>query len=131
VTYINDTTHPLRLSIKRNVFHHRQRVVLVPTEMTGKRETASVIRSVYHVVHVALWAVGVAMVTYLLLHLPEMRDGMARAEARRIQEILHENSHYCEKWGMRAGTHEHVICMMDLHDIREKIEREMSDLNSF
>jgi hypothetical protein len=104
---------------------------MVSIETRGKRETASVIRRVYRVVHAAFWAVGVAMVTYLLLHIPEMRDAMARAEARRIQEILHENSHYCEKWGMRAGTHEHVICMMDLHDIREKIEREMSELNSF
>jgi hypothetical protein len=99
--------------------------------MARKRETASVIQRGYQVVHAALWAVGVAMAAYLLLQIPEMRNFVVAAEGKRTQEVLNENSRYCERWGMRARSHEHVICMMDLHDIREKIERQIADLNSF
>jgi hypothetical protein len=103
----------------------------VGSKMPKKCKTASVIRRGYHVVHAAFWAVGVAMAAYLLLQLPQMRDSVTAAEAKRTQDVLNENNRYCEKWGMRARTHEHVICMMDLHDIREKIEREVAGLNPF
>jgi hypothetical protein len=83
------------------------------------------------VVHAALWALAVAIAIHLLMHIPEMRDALAKAEARRTQDVMDENSRYCEKWGMRARSHEHVICMMDLHDLREKIEREIADNNFF
>jgi len=25
---------------------------------------------------------------------------------------------YCEKWGMKTGTHEHTLCTLDLQEIR-------------
>jgi hypothetical protein len=35
----------------------------------------------------------------LLLHIPQMRDARAKAEAQRVLEISQENKPYCEKWG--------------------------------
>jgi hypothetical protein len=45
---------------------------------------------------------------FLLIHIPQMRDARAIAEAQRAQEIAQENKLYCEKWGMQA-----VLSMVD------------------
>jgi hypothetical protein len=91
----------------------------------------TVIHRVHDTVHMALWAVLVAGTVFLLLHIPQMRDARARAEAQRKLEISQENKLYCEKWGMRAGTHEHVICTMDLDVIRAKVEQRLADDSNF
>jgi hypothetical protein len=75
----------------------------------------------------ALWALLVAGTVFLLLHIPQMRNARAIAEAQQAQEIAQENKLYCEKWGMRAGTHEHIICTMDLNAIRAKVEQRIAD----
>ena len=90
--------------------------------MSLSREAWSVIRRVHNELNVALWAVGVAGMVYLLLHIPEMQDARARADAQLAQQISDENKSYCVKWGMPAGTHEHVICTMDLVRIRQETE---------
>jgi hypothetical protein len=99
--------------------------------MNLSAKTWTVIHQVYDTVHNALWALGIAWVVFLLLHIPQMRDARVRAEVQRAQEISEENRSYCEKWGMRADTHEHIICTMDLNAIRAKVEQRIADDSSF
>jgi len=47
------------------------------------------------------------------------------------QQILEENRFYCEKWGLRPTTHEHVICTMDLNDIRAQAEQRLVEDGGF
>ena len=91
----------------------------------------TIIHRVYNTVHMALWALAVAITVLLLLHIPQMRDARAIAEAQRAQEISQENKLHCEKWGMRSGTHEHLICTMDLDAIRAKVEQRIADESNF
>jgi hypothetical protein len=95
------------------------------------RNTWTIIHRVYDTVHAALWALGIAGAVFLLLHIPQMRDARAIAEAQRAQEISQENKFYCEKWGMRAGSHEHLICTMDLDHIRQQVEQRIADESAF
>ena len=89
------------------------------------------IRSVSSTVHTALWALLISGTVWLLLHIPQMRDARARAEAQRVQEVSEENKLYCEKWGMPARSHEHVICMMDLNHIRKDVEQRIANDTSW
>ena len=86
------------------------------------RNSWAVINNIYHTLHAALWALLIAGSVVLLLHIPEMRKGRAIAEARRLQDVSEQNRFYCEKWGMPARSHEHVICAMDLDRIRKETE---------
>jgi hypothetical protein len=91
------------------------------------RNTWTIFHQIYDTVPMALWAPLVTGTVFLLLHIPQMRDARAIAEAQRALEISWENKLYCEKWGMRAGTHEHIICTMDLNAIRAKVEQRIAD----
>ena len=95
------------------------------------RNSWAVINSIYHTAHAALWALLIAGSVVLLLHIPEMRKGRAIAEARRLQEISEQNRFYCEKWGMPARSHEHLICTMDLDHIRKEIEESVAAETAF
>ena len=95
------------------------------------RNAWTIIRQVYDTVHMALWALLVAGVVFLLLNIPRMQETRAIAEAQRVLEISQENKLYCEKWGMRSGTHEHIICTMDLDAIRAKVEQRIADDSNF
>jgi len=99
--------------------------------MSLSREAWAVFHRVHNELNVALWAVGVAGMVYLLLHIPEMQDARARADAQLAQQISDENKSYCVKWGMPAGTHEHVICTMDLVRIRQETEQRIADAMNF
>jgi hypothetical protein len=90
-----------------------------------------IIRHVYDHVHMGLWALLVAGTVFLLLQIPQMREARAIAEAQRLQQIAEENRFYCEKWGMKAGSHEHVICTMDLTHIRKEVEQRIADDSNF
>jgi hypothetical protein len=94
-------------------------------------KTWTTIHRVYDAVHNALWALLIAGAAFLLLHIPQMRDARVIAEVQRAQEISEENKSFCEKWGMRAGTHEHLICTMDLDAIRAKVEQRIADDSNF
>jgi hypothetical protein len=48
------------------------------------------------------------------------RQVRAQAEQQQAAEIAAENRALCEKWGMRAGTREHVTCTLDLDEIRAR-----------
>src|SRR5262249_6526226 len=76
------------------------------------------IRRIYDIAHAALWALAVATVVNMIINIPQISEARRRAELQRVQEISEENRFYCTKWGLRANTHEHLICMMDLDAIR-------------
>lgn len=90
--------------------------------------TMIAIRKTYDTIEYALWAILAAFVIYFLIYsafnMPEM---MRRAESARAADHAAENSSYCEKWGMKPGTHEYTLCTMDLQEFRKQIEREDAD----
>jgi hypothetical protein len=49
----------------------------------------------------------------------------------RALKIAAENRSYCEKWGMKSGTHEHALCTIDLRQLRKSVERDLSDEGVF
>jgi len=85
------------------------------------------IRRIYDIAHAALWALAVATVVNMIINIPQISEARRRAELQRVQEISEENRFYCTKWGLRANTHEHLICMMDLDAIRAKVEQRISE----
>ena len=95
------------------------------------RNSWTIIRQIYDTIHMALWALLVAATVFLLLHIPQMRDARAIAETQRALEISQENRLYCEKWGMRTGTLDNMICTMDLDAIRAKVEQRIADDSDF
>ena len=95
------------------------------------RNSWAIIHRVYDTVHAALWALLIAGTVFLLSHIPHMREARAIAEAQRVQEISDQNKFYCEKWGMRARSHEHLICMMDVDHIRQEVEQRIADESAF
>ena len=99
--------------------------------MNLSRNSWAIIHSVYDTIHSALWALLIAGTVFLLLHIPQMREARAIAEAQRMQEISEKNKFFCEKWGMPARSHEHLICTMDLDHIRKEVEQHIADESSF
>jgi hypothetical protein len=85
------------------------------------------IRRIYDIARAALWALAVATVVNMIINIPQISEARRRAELQRVQEISEENRFYCTKWGLRANTHEHLICMMDLDAIRAKVEQRISE----
>ena len=85
------------------------------------------IRRIYDIVNTALWVLVVAFVAVVMINIPQILDARRKVELQRVQEISEENRFYCIKWGLRANTHEHLICMMDLDAIRAKVEQRISE----
>jgi hypothetical protein len=85
------------------------------------------IRRIYDIARAALWALVVATVVNMIINIPQISEARRRAELQRVQEISEDNRFYCTKWGLRANTHEHLICMMDLDAIRAKVEQRISE----
>jgi hypothetical protein len=61
----------------------------------------TIIHRVYDFVHMALWALLVAGVVFLLLNIPRMREARVIAEAQRALEIS-EDVRFCEGFRMPA-----------------------------
>ena len=86
-----------------------------------------IVETVYHNIHAALWATLCVSVLYgIVFILPALPAMHARMEQQRLAEIAAESRHYCEKWGMPAGTHRNVLCTLDLQTIRANVERRMA-----
>ena len=91
------------------------------------RKTWAIIHSIYDNVQMALWALLWAWVLYFgFVVLPRFPQAQAIAESQRILEISAENRFYCEKWGMQEKTHEYTQCMLDLQEIRAKVEQRIA-----
>ena len=90
------------------------------------------VQSIYDYVHLALWAILAAFVVFFLAFIaPRLPEAAARAEALRIQEIAQENEGYCAKWQMGRGTKMHDQCILDLQELRWKIQDRLADWFDF
>jgi hypothetical protein len=94
-------------------------------------KTMMIVRVVYDWIEFASWAGLTAFVIffaiYMALHAPEIAR---RAEIIRIMNNEAEDRAYCEKWGLKRGTHAHSLCAMDLRQFRHDIERDFADQGS-
>ena len=94
--------------------------------------TLATVQSVYHHVHLALWATLAALVVFFLAYtVPRLPEATRRAEALRIQEISQENEDYCAKWQMGLGTKVHDQCISDLQELRWKAQNRFADRLDF
>jgi hypothetical protein len=92
--------------------------------------TLTLVQSIYDYVHLALWATLAAFVVFFLAFIaPRLPEAAARAEALRIQEIAQENEGYCAKWQMGPGTKMHDQCILDLQELRSKIQDRLADFD--
>ena len=83
-------------------------------------------------IETALWAALAAFVIFFCaLILPNIPASVAKAQADRDLEIVHENQSYCEKWGMKRGTQAHIGCTIDLQQLRNDIEQRRADAMMF
>jgi hypothetical protein len=88
----------------------------------------AIARKVYDTVETVLWAGLLAFLGYFLIYvLPHMSEIRSRAETVRVAKISSDNSFYCERWGMKPGTHEHTLCTMELQELRRQVQQEMLD----
>jgi hypothetical protein len=94
--------------------------------------TLTLVQSIYDFVHLALWATLAAFVVFFLAFIaPKLPEVAARAEALRIHEIAQENEGYCTKWQMGLGTKMHDQCILDLQELRWKIQDRLADQLDF
>ena len=94
--------------------------------------TLTLVQSIYDFVHLTLWATLAAFVVFFLTFIaPRLPETAARAEALRIQEIAQENEEYCAKWQMGLGTKMHDQCILDLQELRSKIQDRLADWLEF
>jgi hypothetical protein len=94
--------------------------------------TLTVVQSIYDYVHLTLWATLAAFVVFFLAFVaPRLPEAAARAEAIRVHEIAQENEGYCAKWQMGLGTKMHDQCILDLQELRSKIQDRLADWLDF
>ena len=89
-----------------------------------------VVRAIYDEVNLALWAVAVALLVYVVvIVLPQVPQARAQVELLRAQQINAENDWYCARWHMGQGAAMHDQCIMDLQQLRTSIENRIADEN--
>jgi hypothetical protein len=90
------------------------------------------ISSAYDTAHLALWSLLVASVVFFCVFtLPRLPQFRAKMEAERILSLQAENSAYCEKWGFALGTQKHEACLLDLQELRAKIDQQRASDDVF
>jgi hypothetical protein len=88
------------------------------------------VRVIYDEVNLALWAVAVAMIVYIVaVILPQAPQVRAQAELLRTRQINAENEWYCARWHMGPGAAMHSQCVSDLQQLRTSIENRLADEN--
>ena len=96
--------------------------------MTKPSRRWHVVRRLCDEVETALWASLVAfLIFFATFVVPDLSQQQAKAELMRAREIAEENGRYCTKWGKEAGTREHMLCTMDLQELRLGIEQRLRD----
>ena len=83
--------------------------------------------SVYRTIERALWALGPALILFLLLSYPSLQAVRQEAATQMDMAIAAENAEYCTKWGMPAGSAAHLSCLHDLVAIRGRSEQRVHD----
>ncbi len=86
------------------------------------------VRKIYDLIESALWAIAAAwVICFVVFVAPNLPEMARRAEAFHELKVRAENRAYCEKWGMKVGTHEHTLCTMDLQALRKQIEQDFTE----
>jgi hypothetical protein len=85
------------------------------------------VRRIAEIAPTVLWALAAAGAAIMIMYFPRILEARATIERQRAQEITEENRAYCEKWGLKAGTHEHTLFTLDLQEIRAKVEQRIAD----
>jgi hypothetical protein len=99
-------------------------------EAGNSQRVSTLVRTIYDEINLALWAIGVALICYVVIvvvpRAPQMRE---RAEALRSEQINAENEWYCERWHMGPASAMHEQCVMDLQQLRTSIENRLAEEN--
>jgi len=82
---------------------------------------------VYRAIERGLWALAPGLILLLALTYPSMKAARQDAATRMDITIAAENAEYCVKWGMAAGTPEHLDCIRDLVAIRARSGQRVRD----
>ena len=82
---------------------------------------------VYTAIERALWALGAVLILVLLLSYPSLQALRQEAATQMEMAIAAENAEYCSKWGMPAGSPQHLGCLQDLAAIRARSEQRLRD----
>ena len=99
--------------------------------MYSRPAVRSWIRRSFEICHLALWALATAGIVVTIINVPRISEARATADRQRALEISEENRFYCEKWGMKVGTHGHTLCTLDLQEICAKVEQNFADEIAF
>ena len=67
------------------------------------------VRRITEIVPTVLRALAVAGAAIMIVYFPRILEASATIERQRAQEITEENWTCCEKWGLKAWTHEHTL----------------------
>jgi hypothetical protein len=87
---------------------------------------------IYDQVEIALWALLLSgTIFFLAFTVPKLPQILAQVETIRSQEIAAENSRYCEKLGMTAGTQKDEQCLLTLGEFRLKVEKRIAAEQDF
>jgi hypothetical protein len=96
----------------------------------GRRR--ALISKIYDQVELALWISLCVFVGYFFVFvLPSLPGAVERVEMEWQTELAADANRYCAKWGLSAGTHEYVLCTMDVQEIRSKIEKHLVEASDF
>jgi len=97
----------------------------MPIELTRskiQRAAPSLMQQISNIASITLAVLAVIVAAGIIILIPTLQLE-AVAERQRAEEISDENKHYCEKWGLHAGTKDHANCTMDLDEIRARHEQ--------
>jgi len=83
--------------------------------------------SVYRAIERALWALGPALILFLLLSYSSLQAVRQEAATQIDMAIAAENADYCSKWGMPAESPQHLGCLQDLVAIWARSEQRVYD----
>jgi hypothetical protein len=93
----------------------------------NEEEKSDWLSSVHWVTNRSLWAFGIILPIFMVWNMPTLLATKQQAETEFAMGIASENRRFCEKWGLIAGSAEHLICVRDLIGIRADTEQHLRD----
>jgi hypothetical protein len=93
----------------------------------NRREAPDEHGPIYMAIERALWALGPALLLFMLVGHLSTQTARQQADADLAMEIAAENLAFCSNWGIPAGSTEHTNCVLDLTGIRARAEQRVRD----
>ena len=94
---------------------------------SDRREEDSEHGPIYMAIERALWALGPALLLFMVLGQLSTQASRQQDEADLAMQIASENLAFCSNWGIPAGSAEHNSCVQDLIGIRARAEQRVRD----